>query len=254
MTSLHHLSSVNFAADRCHRHVGRPSSCSRPRPRRPATLGAAMPCRRAASRRQSSRPRCRPPGRGVVAVLVDQLSQVPGAVADVDLRVVEIGDPERRAAGPTRDRLPGHRLDLHQPHRADLRRARGRNGSPRRSPRRRGPSRGGISAAWRADDVAVVERVFDPVDESGPLDGVVPSTTAAGGADRDDRGTSRSRRGVPHARARSSTRRRTPPARRASRRSRRRSRRGATFSSSGIRPGGALGPLPPRARGSPRAR
>src|SRR5919108_1192909 len=33
----------------------------------------------------------------LVAVLVDQVAQVPGSVAHVDLRIVEIADPEARA-------------------------------------------------------------------------------------------------------------------------------------------------------------
>src|SRR5438128_2253411 len=41
----------------------------------------------------------------LVAVLVEQVPQVPGAVADVDLGVVQVLHPEARAAGAERDSL-----------------------------------------------------------------------------------------------------------------------------------------------------
>src|SRR5439155_20445572 len=42
-------------------------------------------------------------GRSLVAVLVQQVTQVPAAVADVDLRVLEIGRDESAAARARRD-------------------------------------------------------------------------------------------------------------------------------------------------------
>src|SRR5579859_2138475 len=44
-------------------------------------------------------------------VLVDQLPEIPRAVADVDVRLVEVGHTEGGAAGAARDRLRGRRLD-----------------------------------------------------------------------------------------------------------------------------------------------
>ena len=52
---------------------------------------------------------------------VEQVVQVPRAVADVDLGVVEIGEHELRAAGADRDPLRGRRLKLHQADRARAR-------------------------------------------------------------------------------------------------------------------------------------
>jgi hypothetical protein len=43
--------------------------------------------------------------RALVAVLAQQMVEVPGAVADVDLRVVQVGDDELRAAGVHGDAL-----------------------------------------------------------------------------------------------------------------------------------------------------
>src|SRR5437762_4079980 len=57
----------------------------------------------------------------LVAVLVEKVSQVPGAVTDVDLRVVEIADAETGAAGVDGDPLRGRGQELHQPDRARAR-------------------------------------------------------------------------------------------------------------------------------------
>src|SRR5438034_1433312 len=61
----------------------------------------------------------------LVSVLVEEVSQVPGAVADVDLRVVEVADAETGAAGVNGDPLRGRGQELHQP---DRTRARARIG------------------------------------------------------------------------------------------------------------------------------
>src|SRR5436190_9271687 len=42
-------------------------------------------------------------GEPLVSVLVEQVAEVPRAVADVDLRVVEVGDAEARPPGAQRD-------------------------------------------------------------------------------------------------------------------------------------------------------
>ena len=106
----------------------------------------------------------------LVAVLVEQPAQVPRAVADVDVGVVEIGDGERRPAGPLRDRLGRHRRQLHQPHRPHAReRVRPESAllvDDGGHERRVEPVAGRV----RAHDVAVVERILEPVDEGGPLD------------------------------------------------------------------------------------
>jgi len=57
----------------------------------------------------------------LVPVPVEEMAQIPGAVADVDLRVVEIRDAEGLAAGANRDPFGGDRLELHQPDRSGLR-------------------------------------------------------------------------------------------------------------------------------------
>src|SRR5437763_15638980 len=57
----------------------------------------------------------------LVAVLVEQMAQVPRAVADVDLRVVDIADSEARASGEYGDPLRSRRQELHQADRAGAR-------------------------------------------------------------------------------------------------------------------------------------
>src|SRR5581483_709282 len=57
----------------------------------------------------------------VAAVEIEQVAQVPRAVADVQLGVVEVANPELRPARPRRDALRGRRQQLHQPDRARLR-------------------------------------------------------------------------------------------------------------------------------------
>ena len=57
----------------------------------------------------------------LVPVPVLEMAEVPGAVADVDLRVEQIGGRELRAARPHGDPVRGHRRELHQPDRARLR-------------------------------------------------------------------------------------------------------------------------------------
>src|SRR5215210_1594032 len=59
----------------------------------------------------------------LVVVLVEQVPQVPGAVAHVDLRVVEVGDAKPGASCVNRDALRGGGKQLHQ---ADRARARAR--------------------------------------------------------------------------------------------------------------------------------
>src|SRR5262245_42064231 len=49
-----------------------------------------------------------------VAVAVAQVVEVPRAVADVDLRVLEVGEHEPRPAGASRDPLRRRRQELHQ--------------------------------------------------------------------------------------------------------------------------------------------
>src|SRR5919202_6432032 len=49
------------------------------------------------------------------------MAEVPGAVADVDLRLVEVLDLEARAAGADGDPLRRRRLKLHQAERARVR-------------------------------------------------------------------------------------------------------------------------------------
>src|SRR4051812_14225109 len=56
-----------------------------------------------------------------VAVLVEQVAQAPRAVADVDLRVVEVGDAEARASGVHGDPLRSRGQELHQADRAGAR-------------------------------------------------------------------------------------------------------------------------------------
>src|SRR5829696_8043869 len=57
-------------------------------------------------------------GGALVVVLVEQVPQVPGAVADVDLGIVEIGDAEPRAARVDGDALRCVWEQLHQSDRA----------------------------------------------------------------------------------------------------------------------------------------
>src|SRR4029079_6523876 len=57
----------------------------------------------------------------LVAVLRQQVMEIPGAVAHVQLRVVEIGEDELRSAGADRDALRGRGLELHQADRAGAR-------------------------------------------------------------------------------------------------------------------------------------
>src|SRR4029077_12962539 len=52
----------------------------------------------------------------VLVVAVEQVAQVPRAVADVDVRVGQVGDAETAAAGRLRDALRRGRRQLHQPH------------------------------------------------------------------------------------------------------------------------------------------
>src|SRR3954464_5813605 len=106
--------------------------------------------------------------RALVSVLVQQMAQVPRAVADVDLGVVEIGDPEARAARVDRDPLGRVRQQLHQADRAGAR-ARVRvelallvdDAGQERRVGDGGQGRGGgsVVASVAADDRAVVERV-----------------------------------------------------------------------------------------------
>src|SRR5262249_3627832 len=122
----------------------------------------------------------------LVPVLVDELAEVPGAVADVDVRVVEVRHLEARAAGPVRNRLAGYRLDLHQTHRTDL-------GERVRAKAAllvdHGGDEGGVQTVARrvcTDEVAVVERVLDPVDEGWALDRrLAEDDGGPGGDDRD---------------------------------------------------------------------
>src|SRR5437868_12517486 len=51
-------------------------------------------------------------GRPLVAVLLDQVPQVPRSVADVELRVRQVGDAERRSARVHRDPLRRARQEL----------------------------------------------------------------------------------------------------------------------------------------------
>src|SRR5205814_10130179 len=60
-------------------------------------------------------------GRLLVVVLVQQMAQVPRAVADVQLGVVQIRDDELRAAGVHRDSLRRSGQQLHQADRARAR-------------------------------------------------------------------------------------------------------------------------------------
>src|SRR3954451_2540374 len=53
-------------------------------------------------------------GEPLVAVLVEEVPEVPRAVADVDLGVVEVGDAEARPAGAQGNALGGARKELHQ--------------------------------------------------------------------------------------------------------------------------------------------
>src|SRR5439155_1300228 len=57
----------------------------------------------------------------LVVVLHQQMMEVPGAVANVQLRVVQVGEHELRAAGPNRDPLRGGGLQLHEPDRTGAR-------------------------------------------------------------------------------------------------------------------------------------
>src|SRR5439155_11413107 len=59
-------------------------------------------------------------GGAFVPVLLDQVLEVPAAVPHVDLRVVEVVDPEARAAGVEGDSLGRVRQELHQADRARL--------------------------------------------------------------------------------------------------------------------------------------
>src|SRR5581483_6535520 len=54
----------------------------------------------------------------LAAVLAEEVLEVPRAVADVDLRVVEIRRVEPRSAGADRDAARGRRRELHQADRA----------------------------------------------------------------------------------------------------------------------------------------
>lgn len=57
---------------------------------------------------------------GEVAVALEQVVAVPGAVADVDLRVAQVGDDEGGAAGAERDPRRGLGEELHEANRPCL--------------------------------------------------------------------------------------------------------------------------------------
>src|SRR5215210_329112 len=95
------------------------------------------------------------------------MPEVPGAVADVELRVVEIVQPEARAAGVEGDPFRGGRLELHQADRT-RRRASARlklallidDGSEQLRPET-------VVARMRPDDRLVVQRVTKPLEPVG---------------------------------------------------------------------------------------
>ena len=122
----------------------------------------------------------------LVVVLVEQVPQVPGAVADVDLGVVEVGDAELGAPRVDGDPLRGVGKQLHQPDRA---RARARVRAElallvdhARQQRRVEP----VVARVAAHDRVVVERVADPHVPPGLGRVDVCEPPAEGGAEQQD--------------------------------------------------------------------
>src|SRR2546423_6076051 len=117
----------------------------------------------------------------LVAVLVEQVPQVPGAVAHVELRLVEVVEAEARAAGADRDPLGGRGLELHQPDRARVRaRARAELAllvDDRREERRVEA----VVPRMAADDLLVRERVAEPL-VPGRLRAVHVREACGGGA------------------------------------------------------------------------